>query len=236
MKNPAGALLAALLATLLAGAGCAPPIQRLPQPPPPRPAPAPAAEPAVAPPVAPTVQPRPGATAAREQRARELQQRGDLAAALTQWRILRTLAPGDPGVQRQLAATQALIRQRVRERLSAGAAAEREGETARAREAYLQALALDPNDADALANLRSMETDAVFAVQQARLDKLRARRAQAVARKAEGQTTPALAPRGESANGQERDYRDMGDRPVRGRRLRGQHTGVEKIPGIVSGR
>ncbi|MDF1554822.1 MAG: hypothetical protein P1P84_17260 [Deferrisomatales bacterium] len=210
MKNGVGSPWAALLATaaLLASAGCAPPIRRLPEPPPPRPATTPA--PTVAPTVAPAVQPRPGATAAGERRARELRQRGDLAAALIQWRILRTLAPGDPGVQRQLAATQALIRQRVREKLAAGTAAERAGETARAREAYLQALALDPSDADALANLRSMETDAVFAVQQARLDKLLARRAQAAARKPEGQTAPAVPHRGASTNGQERDYRDMG--------------------------
>ncbi len=202
MKSPAGSLLAALLATLLVGAGCAPPIERTPQPPPPRPAPAPA--------VTPAERPRSGANAARQQRALDLRHRGDLAASLTQWRILRTLVPDDPEVQRQVAATRALIRHRVQERLFAGAAAERAGEPTEARNAYLQALAVDPNDGDALTRLRSMETTAVYAVQQARLDRLRARRAQAVARKTEGRTAPAQPSGAEHGNGQERDYRDMG--------------------------
>ena len=140
----------------------------------------------------------------------DLQYRGDLAAALTQWHILDALAPGDPEVVRQLAATRALIRHRVQERLADGATAERSGEPAKAREAYLRALALDPSNRDALSRLRSLETAAVYAVQQARLDKLRARRARAVARKAAGRTTSAGAIRTENDNGQERDYRDMG--------------------------
>jgi tetratricopeptide (TPR) repeat protein len=208
LTAPATTLLAA--AALLVGAGCAPPIERVPRPLEPRLDSVPAPTPLPVPAATPAEQPRSGEIAARKQRALELQNGEELAAALIHWRILRTLAPDDPEIQRQTAATQALIRHRVEERLAAGAAAAQAGDTAGSRDTYLRALALDPSNGEALARLRRLETAAVYAVQKARLDKIRARRAQALARKTAGKTAHPLLPRAENGNGQERDYRDMG--------------------------
>lgn len=199
-----------LAAILLAGAACAPPIERELSAPPAPPASAPAAviAPLVTPvPLVPPVSP----LAARQQRALSLQHRGELAAALVQWRILRVLAPEDAEIARQVAATRALIRHRTETLLSRGDTAEQSGDTASARTAYLRVLALDPANRTALARLRFLETERVYAVQQARLDTLRARRSAALARKAAGPGGGTQGVAGEgNGNGQERDYRDTG--------------------------
>jgi len=193
-------------AALLAAAACAPPIER--QPPaltaPPAPVPPAIAAPATttAPPISPL--------ATRQQRALSLQHRGELAAALVQWRILRALAPEDPDIARQVAATRALIRHRTEALLGRGDTAEQTGDTANARTAYLRVLALDPANREALARLRHLEAERLYAVQRARLDTLRARRNAAVARKTAGPGGAQGASREGNGNGQERDYRDTG--------------------------
>jgi tetratricopeptide (TPR) repeat protein len=82
---------------------------------------------------------------------------GDHAAALAHNEVLMLLDPGNPAHRRAAEAARALIERGVREQVAAGGAARRAGDAARARDAYLRALALDPRNAEAAAALREIE-------------------------------------------------------------------------------
>ena len=95
--------------------------------------------------------------ARHQQLAREYRQSGDLAAAAIQWQLVTLLAPGDSNARQELAATRAEIHRRVQESLTAGVAFARASDFEKAAEQYLKALALEPDNAEAAAQLRDIE-------------------------------------------------------------------------------
>lgn len=205
-------LLACLGAALLGS--CAPlrrPIQdEAPSPPPPAaPEPPPAAVQAP-PPTAPDLAARPAAPEVprrreRENRALELLHKDELARALTQWKLLRTLDPENAEYRKQIAAVQALIHHRFDKHLRAGDQALAAGHPERAQTEYLKALALDPLRTEPLPRLRELERERALAAQTARLAKLRARQGEA-----RTERRGAVAPQAASPGQQERDYLETG--------------------------
>jgi hypothetical protein len=89
--------------------------------------------------------------------AEELMQRADLAAALTQWKILHALDPGNVEFSRQLNAIQALIRQRVNTHMQLGEQAYTRGDFKQATLEFLRVLALDPQQLRPQTYLRQIE-------------------------------------------------------------------------------
>jgi tetratricopeptide (TPR) repeat protein len=122
------------------------------------PAPAPAAAPeAHAPRAHAPSSSRDAAIARQSELARAATEAGDHAAALAHREVLALLDPADPSHRQAIEASRAAIDRGVRAELAAGASARRAGDVARARDAYLRALALDPRNAEAAAALREIE-------------------------------------------------------------------------------
>jgi tetratricopeptide (TPR) repeat protein len=111
------------------------------------------------------------AIAKHRQLAAQYRQAGDLAAAATQYQLLTLLAPDDGTFRTELAATRAEIARRVKESLAAGNAALRSGDADRAAESMLRALALDPENAEAAAQLREIERQRLSRIQASRAAK-----------------------------------------------------------------
>ena len=84
------------------------------------------------------------AIARQAELARAAGESGDHAAALAHQEVLVLLDPANPAHRRAAETSRAEIERGVREQLAAGAAARRRGDAARARDAYLRVLALDP--------------------------------------------------------------------------------------------
>lgn len=82
---------------------------------------------------------------------------GDLASAADHQEVIVLLTSGDPSHRKALDATREAIRRGVREHAQAGVAARRSGDLGSARDAFLQVLALDPDNADAAKALRDIE-------------------------------------------------------------------------------
>lgn len=127
------------------------------------PAPAPDAAP---PPATATVAPAPrpaDGVAAFERRQLEAATRAlrreHLAEAALAWETLAVLRPGHAPYREQLAALRARIGTMVSARLQAAAAAQRRGDLDAAADAYLEALALDPTQAQAADGLRAVERE-----------------------------------------------------------------------------
>lgn len=82
---------------------------------------------------------------------------GDPRAAAVEWQILILLAPQNPDFRRELAASRDAAQRGARERLDAARAAQRNGQAERAVEAYVQALAYEPGNAEAARALRELD-------------------------------------------------------------------------------
>jgi tetratricopeptide (TPR) repeat protein len=113
------------------------------------------------------------AVARHRQLAQQAREKGDLAAAGVQWRIVVLLAPEEPSYRAELDAVNVAIRQGVREQLQAGYAAQKAGDNERAAQAMLRALALDPANEDAAKALREMDRQRMARIQSDRAQKLR---------------------------------------------------------------
>lgn len=141
---------------------------------------------------------------ARERRALDLLHKGDLARALIEWKVLRTLAPQNREIAEQIAATQALIRHRADQHQREGEEAYRRGDFDRAREAFLKELALDPFRQPPRRELREIDRHDTLEVQLAKLKRMRER----MARRAGPGGDSAM--RGAPAEDQARDYLETG--------------------------
>ena len=113
------------------------------------------------------------AIARHRQLAQQARQRGDLAAAAVQRKIVVLLAPGEPSYRAEQDAVNAAIRQGVRDQLQAGNAAQKAGDNERATQAMMRALALDPANEDAAKALREMDRQRMARIQGDRAQKLR---------------------------------------------------------------
>jgi tetratricopeptide (TPR) repeat protein len=113
------------------------------------------------------------AIAGHRQLAQAAREKGDLAAAAVQWRIVVLLAPGESSFRAELDAVNAAIRQGVREQLQAGNAALKAGDNERAMQASLRALALDPANEEAAKVLRDIDRQRMARIQGERAQKLR---------------------------------------------------------------
>lgn len=108
----------------------------------------------------------PASINARKLKAVTLKEQGHLAEALLEWKILNLLRPDDNAVLYELKATKAAIDRRVGAHITAASEAANEGHADVAYIYYLKALALDPNNGEALDQLRAIEAKRVRDVQQ----------------------------------------------------------------------
>jgi tetratricopeptide (TPR) repeat protein len=102
----------------------------------------------------------------------ELAAKGDLARALTQWKIVRLLEPRNPKHEVRVEETRRRIREGVRERAARGDAALQRGDTKKALEEFLGVLALDPLDPAAARRLREIEAGYTKSRESAKVNKL----------------------------------------------------------------
>lgn len=93
----------------------------------------------------------------RQVMAEALMKRADLAAALTQWKILHALDPGNIEFRRQLKATKTLIQQRVNTHMQLGEQAFAQGDFTQATREFLRVLALDPQQSRPQTYLRQIK-------------------------------------------------------------------------------
>lgn len=149
-------VLAAALAAALAGCAQLPPAGE------------PAREPARAPradaPVADDA-PRRDAIARHTKLAAAAREAGDLPLSAQHYAVLSLIDAGNPAHGEALRATQAAIAEGVQEQLRIAASARKAGDAARAREAWLRALALDPSNVEAARALREAEQQAMARTQ-----------------------------------------------------------------------
>jgi tetratricopeptide (TPR) repeat protein len=131
---------------------------------------------------------------ARQAKAEELMQQADLAAALVQWKILHTLAPGDAEFSRQLNTTQAMIQQRVNIHMQLGEQAFSRGDSKRAKQEFLRVLALDPQQLQPQTYLRRIEQRHLKNVQRIKLAKLASLKQTAISHPAQGQNHQSVPP------------------------------------------
>jgi|GEM_PF-1050774 len=96
---------------------------------------------------------------AQFQRAKELEQKGQLAEAAWAWEVLTVLRPQDGGYRDRLASVQAQIDAGVAERLQKAQQAQAKGDLDGATQHYLTALSLQPDNAKAADALRAIEKD-----------------------------------------------------------------------------
>lgn len=113
--------------------------------------------------VAPAGQPDEAAFAARKAKAEKLTRKGDLAEALVQWKVLETIAGGDPELARKRRAVEANAKRQAERHYNTARAALAKRRVKRARRQFLAALALDPKHEGAIEELRSIEVRRVRA-------------------------------------------------------------------------
>jgi len=109
-----------------------------------------------------TVPPRAELVAAHAQRARTLERDGQLRAALLEWKVARAIDPDDAVARAEQTRLEARIGKRVAERLAEARAALARGAQSDARRKLLAVLALDPENATAVALLRGPARDGEF--------------------------------------------------------------------------
>jgi tetratricopeptide (TPR) repeat protein len=109
---------------------------------------------------------------AREKKAMELMSQGELAEALIQWKVLKTLDPQDPEFTQQLLATKALIRKRINDHVQLGKKALSEGNTTLAKQEFLKALALDPCMPTPFSCLKKIEKERAMKIQAKKIQRL----------------------------------------------------------------
>jgi len=91
--------------------------------------------------------------------------------------VLTLLAPDEPSYRQELSSTRAAIRRGLEESLQAGNNALKAGDIDRASTAFLRALALDPDNADAARALREIERRKLARTQADRASRARAEEA-----------------------------------------------------------
>jgi len=101
-----------------------------------------------------TVAPRAELVSAHAQRARTLERDGQLRAALLEWKVARAIDPEDGAARAEQTRLEGRIGKRVAERLAEARAAVARGAQSEARRKLLSVLALDPENATAVALLR----------------------------------------------------------------------------------
>lgn len=151
---------------IVALGGCAP-LPPAPGEPTPMPLPPPAREPAPAPSA------RGGAIARHIELARASHDAGDLPAAADHWEVVVLLEPANASYRRALDAAREAVRRGVRDQLYLAAAARKNGEATRARDALLRALALDPDNGEARRGLREIEQQLMARTQSERAARIR---------------------------------------------------------------
>jgi tetratricopeptide (TPR) repeat protein len=109
-----------------------------------------------------TVPPRAEMLSAHAQRARILERDGQLRAALLEWKVARAIDPEDAAARAEQTRLEARIGKRVTERFGEARAALARGAHAEARRKLLSVLALDPENAAAVALLRGAVREADF--------------------------------------------------------------------------
>lgn len=113
------------------------------------------------------------AIARHRQLARKYGDAGDLAAAATEWHILMLLDPQEPAYREQRDAALAERARATQASLDAGRAARRSGQTERALQAFLRALALDPGNEEAARAARELDRQKYARIQQDRAARAR---------------------------------------------------------------
>ena len=110
-----------------------------------------------------TAPPRDELVSAHHQRARMLERDGQLRSALVEWKVARVIDPEDAEARTEQTKLEGRIQRRVTERLTEARAAAARGSHIEARRKLLSVLALDPENAAALALLRGSgrETESV---------------------------------------------------------------------------
>ncbi len=92
----------------------------------------------------------------REKLAQELQEKGELAEALIQWKILSTVEPDNSYYEKQVVGTKELIDGKSKSLMQDGVANLRRGAREAARLSFLKVLALNPRNKEALEHLRQL--------------------------------------------------------------------------------
>lgn len=116
---------------------------------------------------------RRAAIARHQALARAAREAGDLAVAAEHYEVLSLIDAGNPAHGEALRATKVAIDAGVREQLRLAAAARKAGDAAKAREAWLRTLALDPSNAEAARGLRELEQQAMARTQADRATRAR---------------------------------------------------------------
>jgi tetratricopeptide (TPR) repeat protein len=109
-----------------------------------------------------TVPPRAEMVSAHAQRARVLERDGQLRAALLEWKVARAIDPDDAAARAEQSRLETKIGKRVSERLGEARAALARGGHSQARRTLLAVLALDPDNAAAVALLRGSVREVEF--------------------------------------------------------------------------
>jgi tetratricopeptide (TPR) repeat protein len=102
-------------------------------------------------------QPDQAAFVARKAAAEKLTNRGDLAEAVVQWKILETLAGHDPELTRKRRSVEAEANRRAQTHFDKGTEALAKRRPKTARREFLTVLALDPTHREAIEQLRRLE-------------------------------------------------------------------------------
>lgn len=109
-----------------------------------------------------TVPPRAEMVSGHRQRARMLERDGQLRAALLEWKVARAIDPDDAEARTEQTKLEGRIQRRVTEKLGEARAALGRGARTEARRRLLAVLALDPENAAAVALLRGSVRDVDF--------------------------------------------------------------------------
>ena len=95
-------------------------------------------------------------TVEREKLARHLEDKGELAEAFVQWKILATIEPANRYYEKQIITTKQLIDKKSESLMSDGITNFRRGAREAARLNFLRVLALDPRNKEAFEYLRKL--------------------------------------------------------------------------------
>lgn len=95
-------------------------------------------------------------TVEREKLARHLEDKGELAEALVQWKILATIEPANRYYEKQIITTKQLIDKKSESLMSDGITNFRRGAREAARLLFLKVLALNPRNKEAFEYLRKL--------------------------------------------------------------------------------
>lgn len=95
-------------------------------------------------------------TVSREKLALRLKDRGELAEALVQWKILATIEPSNADYETQIDATKQLIDKKSKYFIDDGITSLSQGDREAARLSFLKALALNPKNNQAFNYLRQL--------------------------------------------------------------------------------